>query len=89
MKELFLQNTNPGDIVCDFFVGSGTTATVAEKLARKWICSDLGKFAIHTSRKRLIDVQRELKKKGTTTAHLRFLILVNMTRVLRLRVGGT
>ncbi|EQD62353.1 adenine specific DNA-methyltransferase, partial [mine drainage metagenome] len=41
--------------------GSGTTAAVAEKLRRKWIASDLGKFAIHTTRKRLIGVQRELK----------------------------
>lgn len=56
--------TNPGDIVCDFFLGSGTTSAVAEKLGRKWICSDLGKFSIHTSRKRLIGVQRELKKEG-------------------------
>lgn len=64
IERIISANTNPGDIVCDFFVGSGTTAAVAEKLARKWICSDLGKFAIHTSRKRLIDVQRELKKEG-------------------------
>ena len=56
--------TNPGDIVGDFFVGSGTTAVAAEKSGRKWICSDLGKFSIHTSRKRLIGVQRELKKEG-------------------------
>ncbi|CAN4275698.1 DNA methylase N-4/N-6 [Methylophilaceae bacterium] len=56
--------TDIDDIVCDFFVGSGTTAAVAEKLGRKWICSDLGKFGIHTTRKRLINVQRELKKDG-------------------------
>jgi adenine-specific DNA-methyltransferase len=53
-----------GDLVADFFCGSGTTAAVAEKLARKWILSDLGKFAIHTTRKRLIGVQRELKAEG-------------------------
>ena len=41
--------------------GSGTTLAVAEKLGRKWIGGDLGRFAIHTSRKRLIGVQRELK----------------------------
>ena len=54
--------SNPGDIVCDFFSGSGTTAAVAEKLNRKWICSDLGKFSIHTTRKRMIGIQRKLKK---------------------------
>jgi DNA modification methylase len=56
--------TLPGDLVADFFVGSGTTPAVAEKLGRKWISSDLGKFSIHTTRKRLIAVQRELKKNG-------------------------
>ncbi|MCA9500683.1 MAG: site-specific DNA-methyltransferase [Nitrospira sp.] len=53
--------SNEGDLVADFFAGSGTTLAVAEKLGRKWIGSDLGKFAIHTTRKRIIGVQRELK----------------------------
>ena len=39
-------------------------AAVAENLGRKWICSDLGKFAIHTTRKRMIGVQRRLKAEG-------------------------
>ncbi len=56
--------SNEGDLVADFFCGSGTTLAVAEKLGRKWIGSDLGRFAIHTSRKRLIQVQREMKKEG-------------------------
>ncbi len=53
-----------GDLVADFFCGSGTTMAVAERLGRKWIGCDLGRFAIHTSRKRLIGVQRELKAAG-------------------------
>nr|VFK79752.1 MAG: adenine-specific DNA-methyltransferase [Candidatus Kentron sp. SD] len=57
-------SSNPGDLVADFFCGSGTTAAVAEKLGRKWIASDLGKFAIHTTRKRMIGVQRQLKAEG-------------------------
>jgi DNA modification methylase len=57
--------TEEGDLVADFFCGSGTTPAVAERMGRKWIASDLGKFAIHTTRKRLIGVQRDLKKKGT------------------------
>lgn len=57
-------SSNEGDLVADFFSGSGTTAAVAEKLGRKWIASDLGKFAIHTTRKRMIAVQRELKAEG-------------------------
>jgi len=57
-------SSNEGDLVADFFCGSGTTAAVAEKLGRKWIACDLGRFAVHTTRKRLIQVQRELKKSG-------------------------
>ena len=56
--------SNQDDLIADFFGGSGTTASVAEKLGRKWICSDLGKFAIHTTRKRMINVQRLLKKES-------------------------
>mgnify|MGYP001593801871 CR=1 FL=1 len=56
--------TKRDDLVADFFIGSGTTAAVAEKLGRKWIGADLGKFAIHTTRKRLIGVQRQLKEEG-------------------------
>ncbi|HQR06474.1 MAG TPA: site-specific DNA-methyltransferase [Gemmatales bacterium] len=65
IRRIVFGHSNPGDIVADFFCGSGTTAAVAEKLGRKWIVSDLGKFAIHTTRKRLIGVQRQLKEDGT------------------------
>ena len=55
----------PAKATCaDFFCGSGTTAAVAEKLGRRWIVSDLGKFAIHSTRKRIIGVQRQLKAQG-------------------------
>jgi len=64
IERIIKASSNEGDIICDFFCGSGTTLAVAEKLGRKWIGSDLGKFAIHTTRKRLINVQRELKKEG-------------------------
>ena len=64
LERIIKASSNQGDIVADFFCGSGTTAAVAEKLGRKWICSDLGKFAIHTTRKRMIEVQRQLKKDG-------------------------
>ena len=61
LERIIKASSNEGDIVADFFCGSGTTAAVAEKLGRKWLASDLGKFAIHTTRKRLIAVQRQLK----------------------------
>ena len=63
-QRIIESSSNEGDLVCDFFAGSGTTLAVAEKLGRKWIGSDLGKFAIHTTRKRMIDVQRQLKAEG-------------------------
>jgi DNA modification methylase len=64
LERVIKASSNEGDLVADFFCGSGTTAAVAEKLGRKWIVSDLGKFGIHTTRKRMIGVQRELKAKG-------------------------
>lgn len=64
LERIIKASSNEGDLIADFFCGSGTTAAVAEKLGRKWITSDLGKFAIHTTRKRLIGVQRQLKAEG-------------------------
>ena len=64
IERILQASSNEGDLVADFFVGSGTTAAVAERLGRKWIATDLGKFAIHTTRKRLIGVQRNLKADG-------------------------
>ncbi len=64
LERIINASSNKGDIVADFFVGSGTTLAVSEKLGRKWIGSDLGKFAIHTTRKRMIAVQRQMKKEG-------------------------
>lgn len=48
--------TNEGDLVADFFVGSGTTAAVAERLGRRWVATDLGKPSAMMTRKRLVDL---------------------------------
>lgn len=64
LERVILTSSNEGDLVADFFCGSGTTIAVAEKMGRKWIGTDLGRFSIHTTRKRMIGVQRELKKAG-------------------------
>jgi len=56
LKRIILASSNPGDIVADFFGGSGTAGAVAEKLGRRWIMCDLSKFAIHTTRKRLLNI---------------------------------
>jgi DNA modification methylase len=64
LERIIKASSNEGDLVADFFCGSGTTAAAAEKLGRKWIACDLGRFAVHTTRKRLIGVQREMKTGG-------------------------
>ncbi|MGQ9588621.1 MAG: site-specific DNA-methyltransferase, partial [Thermoplasmata archaeon] len=55
LQRILLANTDRGDLVADFFCGSGTTLAVAEKLGRRWIGCDLGRWAIHVTRKRLLD----------------------------------
>ena len=88
LERILKSSSNEGDLVADFFVGSGTTAAVAEKLSRKWICTDLGKFGIHTTRKRLIGVQRELKDSGKTFRAFEVLNLGRYERQAYLNVGG-
>ena len=64
LERIIRASSNEGDLVADFFCGSGTTGAVAERLGRRWIMSDLGRFAIHTTRKRLIESQRKLHAAG-------------------------
>jgi DNA modification methylase len=56
LDRILRASSNEGDLILDCFVGSGTTAAVAEKLGRRWIACDLGRFAIHTTRKRLLSI---------------------------------
>ena len=56
LTRIIKASSNPGDIVADFFSGSGTTLSVAEKMGRRWIGSDLSKYAIQVARKRLLDI---------------------------------
>lgn len=55
LERIIKSSSNEGDLVCDFFGGSGTTAAVAEKLGRRWITCDIGKPASLVMRKRFID----------------------------------
>ncbi len=81
IERIIKASSNENDIVADFFAGSGTALAVAEKLNRKWIGSDLGKFAIHTTRKRMIQVQRQLKKDGNAFRAFEILNLGKYERV--------
>lgn len=57
LERIIRASSSEGDLVLDCFCGSGTTPAVAEKLNRRWIACDLGRFAIHTSRKRLLGIE--------------------------------
>ena len=80
LERIIAASSNEGDLVADFFAGSGTTLAVAEKMGRKWIGADLGRFAIHTSRKRLITVQRQRKDAGEPYRAFEILNLGNYER---------
>ena len=56
LQRIILASSAEGDLIGDFFCGSGTTLAVAEKLRRRWIGADLGRFAVHVTRKRLLEI---------------------------------
>lgn len=56
LERILKSASNEGDLVADFFVGSGTTAIAAEKLNRHWIASDLGKVGIQVTRTGLVAI---------------------------------
>jgi adenine-specific DNA-methyltransferase len=56
LERVIAASSNPGDLVADVFCGSGTAIVAAERLGRRWLGCDLGRFAIHTTRKRLLDI---------------------------------
>lgn len=56
LRRIIAAATNPNGLVADFYCGSGTTLVAAEQLGRRWIGCDLGRFAIHSTRKRLLDI---------------------------------
>ena len=88
VERIIKASSNEGDLVADFFCGSGIAAAVAEKLGRKWIATDLGKFGIHTTRKRLIGVQRELKAAEKNFRAFEVLNLGRYERQAYLNIGG-
>ncbi|MCC7433414.1 MAG: site-specific DNA-methyltransferase [Methanoregulaceae archaeon] len=57
LERIIRATTKPDDLVADFFCGSGTTLAVAERLGRRWIGCDLGRWGIHVTRKRLLGIE--------------------------------
>lgn len=75
LERIIKTSSDEGGLVADFFCGSGTTLAVAEKLGRRWIGCDLGRFAIHTARKRLLDLRAIDSVSGEERGALPFEIL--------------
>ena len=74
LERIIMTSTNEDDVVLDFFAGSGTTATVAEKLNRRWITCDIGKYSYYTIQKRMLTIQNSKnlenpKKKYNKSSH--------------------
>lgn len=61
IERIIKASTNPGDIVFDCFMGSGTTQAVAMRLGRRFIGADINLGAIQTTTKRLLSIAAELK----------------------------
>jgi adenine-specific DNA-methyltransferase len=57
LERIIKASSNDNDLILDCFCGSGTTAAVAEKLNRRWITCDLGRFGIQMTRKRLLSIK--------------------------------
>ncbi len=55
LERIILASSNPGEIVADFFCGSGTTAATAANLGRRFIAADTQWRAVHTTRSRLVE----------------------------------
>lgn len=75
LERIIKVSSNPGDLVLDCFIGSGTTAAVAQKLGRRWIGCDINKGAIQTTSRRL---QTIIKEQITTRANNRQCKLPNI-----------
>lgn len=84
LERIIEVSSNEGDLVADFFCGSGTTGVEAEKLGRRWIMSDLGRFAIHTTRKRLLSIE-EKDKKGNIIRKAKPFVVQNLGKYERHR----
>ncbi len=60
LKRIIKIGSNEGDLVADFFCGSGTTLLVADKLNRRWIGSDISEYSIYLTRKRLLNYRKNI-----------------------------
>ena len=86
-ERIIKASSNEGDLVADFFCGSGTLSEAAERTGRKWIASDLSRFAIHTTRKRMLKTQRDLKENDKSYRAFEILNLGKYERQFYLKIN--
>jgi DNA modification methylase len=75
LERILLLGSNEGDLVADFFCGSGTTLLTAEKLNRSWIGCDISQFSIYLTKNRIIKYQNMKKEENKS----KFKILTHLT----------
>ena len=68
ISRIIRSSSNEGDLILDAFAGAGTTSAVAEKLGRRWIAIDIGKFAIYTTQKRMLTLRKNIGNTGEPLA---------------------
>ena len=70
LERIILASSNPGDLVADFFCGSGTTPFVAAKHGRNFIACDESFRAIHTTRSRLVELKNTFSIERDSSFHI-------------------
>lgn len=88
LERIIRASSDERSLVADFFCGSGTTGVVAERLGRRWIMCDQGDLAIHTCRKRLLDLHTAIERSNTPPPPFSLLELRNDERKIWVRTRG-
>lgn len=86
LERIVLASSNPGDLVADFFCGSGTTPFVAAKHGRRFIACDENFRSIHTTRSRLIETKNVFTVEYDRAFHFP---LPSISKKIRVSLSGT
>lgn len=72
LQVILAASSEPGDLVLDAFLGSGTTAVAAEQMGRRWVAIDCGKLSIYTAQRRLLSMTEGRGNKAVAREHQPF-----------------
>jgi adenine specific DNA methylase Mod len=87
LERIIKLGSNEGDLVADFFCGSGTCLIAAEKLNRKWIGCDNSKYSIYLTRKRIIDFQKSNQDNSLKLYPFEFYTILNEKSRIKIDSG--